>query len=40
MAQDIKSIIVRSRQTLLVDALGVAALVVMLFAGLTLPGLI
>ncbi len=40
MAQEIKSIIVRSRETLLADALGVIALMVMLFVGLSLPGLI
>ncbi|MFG5382009.1 MULTISPECIES: hypothetical protein [unclassified Yoonia] len=40
MAQEIKSIIVRSRETLLADALGVVALMIMLFVGLSLPGLI
>ncbi|WP_341365944.1 hypothetical protein [Yoonia sp. BS5-3] len=40
MAEEIKSVISRSRDTLLADALGVAALVVMLFVGLALPGLI
>ncbi len=40
MTQEIKSIIVRSRETLLADALGVIALMVMLFVGLSLPGLI
>ncbi len=40
MAQEIKSVIDRSRDTILADALGVAALVVMLFVGLALPGLI
>jgi len=40
MAQEIKSVILRSRETLLADALGVAALIVMLFVGLALPGLI
>lgn len=40
MAEDIKSVISRSRDTLLADALGVAALMVMLFVGLALPGLI
>ena len=40
MAEEIKSVISRSRDTLLADALGVAALMVMLFVGLALPGLI
>ncbi|MFQ1700823.1 hypothetical protein ACJ5NV_09525 [Loktanella agnita] len=40
MAREIKSIIVRSRDTILMDALGVAALMVMLLVGLALPGLI
>ncbi|MEM8694346.1 MAG: hypothetical protein AAGG57_21100 [Pseudomonadota bacterium] len=40
MAEDIKSVITRSRDTLLADALGVVALMVMLFVGLALPGLI
>ncbi|MEL6682566.1 MAG: hypothetical protein AAFQ09_07960 [Pseudomonadota bacterium] len=40
MAEEIKSIIHRSRETLLVDALGVAALMIMLVVGLALPGLI
>jgi hypothetical protein len=40
MAQEIKSVFVRSRDTLLADALGVIALIVMLFVGLALPGLI
>ncbi len=40
MAQEIKSIIVRSRETLLADALGVVALMIILFVGLSLPGLI
>ena len=40
MDEDIKSVISRSRDTLLADALGVAALMVMLFVGLALPGLI
>lgn len=39
MAKDIKSIINRSPDTLIADALGMAALVVMLFAGLSLPNL-
>ena len=40
MAQEIKSLIERSRETIVADALGVAALVVMLMGGLVLPGLI
>ncbi len=40
MAQEIKSIINRSRDTIIADALGVVALMVMLFVGLALPGLI
>ncbi len=40
MAEEIKSVIARSRDTILMDALGVVALMVMLFVGLALPGLI
>ena len=40
MAQEIKSVIARSRDTLLMDALWVVALAVMLIVGLSLPGLI
>lgn len=40
MAQEIKSAIERSRSTILSDALGVASLVVILFASLSLPGLL
>ena len=40
MTQEIKTVILRSRETLLADALGVVALVVMLIVGLALPGLI
>ena len=40
MAKDIKSAIVRSRDTILADALGVVALMVMLFVGLSLPAMI
>ncbi len=40
MAQEIRSVIARSRDTLLADTLGVIALMVMLFVGLALPGLI
>lgn len=39
MAKEIKSVIVRSSDTIIADALGVAALVVMLFAALSLPNL-
>lgn len=40
MAKELKEIIVRSRDTILADALGVVALMVMLFVGLSLPGLV
>ena len=40
MAQDIKTIVIRTRETLLADALGAVALVVMLFVGLSLPGMV
>ena len=40
MAEDIKSVIARSRDTILADAVGVVALMVMLIVGLALPGLI
>ncbi|MDO6591579.1 MULTISPECIES: hypothetical protein [Rhodobacterales] len=40
MAKEIRDVIVRSRDTILADALGVVALMVMLFVGLSLPGLI
>lgn len=36
--KEIKSVIVRSRDTIAVDALGVASLMVMLIVGLALPG--
>ena len=39
MAREIKSVIVRSSETILADALGMAALIVMLFAALHLPNL-
>ncbi|WP_268821552.1 hypothetical protein [Octadecabacter dasysiphoniae] len=39
MAKEIKSVIVRSSDTIIADALGMAALVVMLFAALSLPNL-
>jgi hypothetical protein len=37
MAQDLKSVIRRSADTLIVDALGAVALVVLLYVSLTLP---
>jgi hypothetical protein len=40
MANDIKSVIERSGETLLADALGAVSLLVMLFVGLSLPGLV
>lgn len=40
MAKDIKSVIARSYDTMIADALGVAALIVMLFVGLSLPGMV
>jgi len=40
MAKEIKKVIARSYDTLIADALGVAALGVMLFVGLSLPGMI
>lgn len=40
MAKDIKSMIDRSRETIVADALGAAALVVILMGGLVLPGLL
>jgi hypothetical protein len=39
VAKEIKSILIRSRQTLIADALGVLALMGLLFVGLALPGL-
>lgn len=39
MAKDIKRAIVRSSDTIIADALGMAALVVMMFAALSLPNL-
>ena len=38
MTKQIAETIDRSRDTIVADALGLAALVVMLFAGLSLPG--
>ncbi|WP_275041300.1 hypothetical protein [Loktanella sp. S4079] len=40
MAKEIKDVFVRSRGTILSDALGVVALMVMLFVGLSLPGFV
>jgi hypothetical protein len=39
MAKDIRTMIERSRDTLVSDAIGALSLVVMLVAGLSLPGL-
>ncbi len=38
MAKEIKNVIVNSHDTLIADALGAVALIVMLFVGLSLPG--
>ncbi len=38
MVQDITQIVARNRGTLLPDALGAVALLVILFVGLSLPG--
>ena len=40
MAKEIKSVFVRSSDTIIADAIGMAALVVMLFAALSLPNVI
>ena len=40
MAKDLKSAWVRSSDTIVMDALGVVALGVMLFVGLTLPAFV
>ena len=40
MAKEIKNVIRRSGDTLIADALGAAALLVMLFVGLSLPGMV
>lgn len=40
MTQDIKTAIIRSSDTIIADAIGATALLVMLFVGLTLPGLV
>ncbi len=39
MAAEIRSVLVRSRDTLVLDALGAASLIVMLVMGLHLPAL-
>jgi hypothetical protein len=38
MAKQFKTVIIRSQDTLLEDAVGAVALVVMLFVGLSVPG--
>lgn len=40
MAEQIKTVIARSRNTILADALGVVALMILLIVGLALPGLV
>jgi hypothetical protein len=40
MAQEIKSVLTRSRDTIVADAAGVVALMVLLIVGLALPGLV
>ncbi|MDG1407218.1 MAG: hypothetical protein P8Q50_05160 [Octadecabacter sp.] len=40
MAKEIKSVIVRSSDTIIADAIGMAALIVTLFAALSLPNLL
>lgn len=40
MAQEIKMILLRNQKTLVGDALGAVALLVMLFVCLSLPGLV
>lgn len=39
MAKDIKTAIYRSRDTIISDAIGAISLLVILFVGLSLPGL-
>jgi hypothetical protein len=39
MAKEIKNLLVRSSDTIVADALGMAALMVMLFAALSLPNI-
>ncbi|WP_341213143.1 hypothetical protein [uncultured Limimaricola sp.] len=40
MARELKLVVNRSRDTLVADALGAASLMILLFVGLWLPGLI
>ncbi len=40
MAKEIKSVIARSRDTIVADAIGAVSLVVILFVGLSLPGMV
>lgn len=40
MAKEIKTVMFRSADTIILDAIGVVALGVMLFVGLSLPGMI
>ena len=40
MTKDIKTVIARSSDTLIADAIGAASLLVMLFVGLSLPGMV
>lgn len=40
MANDIKTVMIRSSDTLIADALGATALLVMLYVGLSLPGIV
>ena len=39
MAKEIKNVLVRSSDTIVADALGMAALMVLLFAALSLPNI-
>jgi hypothetical protein len=39
MAKEIKNVLVRSSDTIVADALGMVALIVMLFAALNLPNI-
>jgi len=39
MAKEIKTVIIRSSDTIIADAIGATALLVMLFVGLSLPGM-
>lgn len=40
MAKELKSVIARSQDTIVSDAVGVLSLIVTLFGGLALPGLL